>query len=57
MFQFFSEANEAWAEFECPVCSIDMDLELSEVPAEGEVFECPNCAAHLTVQHLKEEPT
>ncbi|WP_411353099.1 hypothetical protein PNH50_18960 (plasmid) [Leisingera aquaemixtae] len=56
MFHLHSNAVEAWAEFECPVCSTDMDFELSEVPSEGEVFECPMCAAHLTVQHHKDEP-
>jgi len=55
VFHFVSNCSEAWVEFECPVCSIEIDFELKDVPAEGEVFECPNCAAHLTVQHLKSE--
>ena len=57
MFHFQKNVNESWAEFKCPVYRIDMDLELSEVPPEGELFECPSCAAQLTVQHQKGEAT
>ena len=57
MFHFQKNGYESWAEFKCPVCRIVMDLELNEVPPEGELFECPSCAAQLTVQYQKGEAT
>ena len=57
MFHFQKNDYESWAEFKCPVCRIVMDLELNEVPPEGELFECPSCAAQLTAQYQKGEAT
>jgi len=55
MFYFYQVDGSSWAEFDCPVCRVDMDFDLEAVPARGADFTCPNCAAQMIAEHASDE--
>ncbi|NRB20488.1 MAG: hypothetical protein HRU33_23895 [Rhodobacteraceae bacterium] len=55
MFYFYQADGSSWAEFDCPICQVDMDFDLEAVPAKGADFTCPNCAAQMIAEHANDE--
>jgi hypothetical protein len=49
MFQWHTDTDGQWIEFECPKCHCDMDIEASDASDPGADFECPYCNVRLTV--------
>lgn len=51
-FTIYQTESDRWAEFECPVCHIDMDYEVADVPPTGSEFSCLGCGQKLVSQGM-----
>ena len=51
-FTIYNTCGERWAEFECPVCSIDVDYEIANLPPYMTRFTCLGCGESLRARYV-----